>query len=43
MSCFNSINALGDLVVSYIGAEFGWQWVTVCNDTREKMLGLLKN
>jgi 3,8-divinyl protochlorophyllide a 8-vinyl-reductase (ferredoxin) len=25
MSCFNSINALADLVVGYIGAEFGWQ------------------
>ena len=43
MSCFDYVNALADLVVGYMGAEFGWQWITVRNETGREMLGLLEN
>ncbi|MGL5036005.1 MAG: Coenzyme F420 hydrogenase/dehydrogenase, beta subunit C-terminal domain, partial [Microcystaceae cyanobacterium] len=29
MSCFDYVNSLADLVVGYMGAPFGWQWIVV--------------
>ncbi len=42
MSCFDYVNGLADLVVGYMGAEFGWQWITVRNETGQEMLGLVQ-
>ncbi|MGD1854018.1 MAG: Coenzyme F420 hydrogenase/dehydrogenase, beta subunit C-terminal domain [Leptolyngbyaceae cyanobacterium] len=41
MSCFDYVNSLADLVVGYMGAPFGWQWVVVRNDTGQEMLDLM--
>ena len=41
MSCFDYVNSLADLVVGYMGAPFGWQWVVVRNDTGQEMLDLV--
>ncbi len=41
MSCFDYVNSLADLVVGYMGAPFGWQWVVVRNDTGQEMLDLI--
>ncbi|MGB3612468.1 MAG: Coenzyme F420 hydrogenase/dehydrogenase, beta subunit C-terminal domain [Elainellaceae cyanobacterium] len=41
MSCFDYVNSLSDLVVGYMGAPFGWQWVVVRNDTGQEMLDLV--
>jgi coenzyme F420 hydrogenase subunit beta len=43
MSCFDYVNALADLVVGYMGAPFGWQWILVRNDTGEEMLNLVQD
>jgi coenzyme F420 hydrogenase subunit beta len=43
MSCFDYVNSLADLVVGYMGAPFGWQWIVVRNDTGKEMLELVKN
>lgn len=43
MSCFDYVNSLADLVVGYMGAPFGWQWIVVRNDTGKQMLDLVKN
>ena len=43
MSCFDYVNSLADLVVGYMGAPFGWQWIVVRNDTGKEMLDLLKD
>lgn len=43
MSCFDYVNSLADLVVGYMGAPFGWQWIVVRNDIGEKMLDLVKD
>ncbi len=43
LSCFDYVNALADLVVGYMGAPFGWQWIVVRNDTGAQMLELLKD
>jgi coenzyme F420 hydrogenase subunit beta len=43
MSCFDYVNSLADLVVGYMGAPFGWQWILVRNDTGKEMLDLVKN
>ena len=43
MSCFDYVNSLADLVVGYMGAPFGWQWIVVRNDTGKKMLDLVRN
>jgi 3,8-divinyl protochlorophyllide a 8-vinyl-reductase (ferredoxin) len=43
MSCFDYVNSLADLVVGYMGAPFGWQWIVVRNDTGKEMLDLVKN
>lgn len=41
MSCFDYVNSLADLVVGYMGAPFGWQWVVVRNDRGQEMLDLV--
>ncbi|MGH1392841.1 MAG: Coenzyme F420 hydrogenase/dehydrogenase, beta subunit C-terminal domain [Trichormus sp.] len=43
MSCFDYVNSLADLVVGYMGAPFGWQWLVVRNDTGKEMLELVKD
>ncbi|HEY9626718.1 MAG TPA: Coenzyme F420 hydrogenase/dehydrogenase, beta subunit C-terminal domain [Coleofasciculaceae cyanobacterium] len=40
MSCFDYVNSLADLVVGYMGAPFGWQWIVVRNDRGQEMLDL---
>ena len=42
MSCFDYVNSLADLVVGYMGAPFGWQWIVVRNDTGKMMLDLVR-
>lgn len=42
MSCFDYVNSLADLVVGYMGAPFGWQWIVVRNDTGKEMLDLVR-
>jgi 3,8-divinyl protochlorophyllide a 8-vinyl-reductase (ferredoxin) len=42
MSCFDYVNSLADLVVGYMGAPFGWQWIVVRNQTGKEMLDLVK-
>ncbi|MGF1542051.1 MAG: Coenzyme F420 hydrogenase/dehydrogenase, beta subunit C-terminal domain [Pleurocapsa sp.] len=41
MSCFDYVNSLADLVVGYMGAPFGWQWIVVRNPTGKEMLDLV--
>ncbi|MGF1496361.1 MAG: Coenzyme F420 hydrogenase/dehydrogenase, beta subunit C-terminal domain [Elainellaceae cyanobacterium] len=41
MSCFDYVNSLADLVVGYMGAPFGWQWITVRNPQGQEMLNLV--
>jgi coenzyme F420 hydrogenase subunit beta len=41
MSCFDYVNSLADLVVGYMGAPFGWQWIVVRNETGQQMLDLV--
>ncbi|OZH55520.1 hypothetical protein AFK68_04085 [Hydrocoleum sp. CS-953] len=43
LSCFDYVNGLADLVVGYMGATFGWQWITVRNETGKEMLDLVMN
>ncbi len=43
LSCFDYTNATADLVVGYMGAEFGWQWIVTRNQTGAEMLELLKD
>ncbi len=43
MSCFDYVNSLADLVVGYMGAPFGWQWIVVRNDTGKQMLDLVND
>ena len=43
MSCFDYVNSLADLVVGYMGATFGWQWIVVRNDTGQEMLDLVNS
>ena len=43
MSCFDYVNSLADLVVGYMGAPFGWQWIMVRNDTGQEMLDLVSD
>jgi coenzyme F420 hydrogenase subunit beta len=42
MSCFDYVNSLADLVVGYMGATFGWQWIVVRNETGKEMLDLVE-
>jgi 3,8-divinyl protochlorophyllide a 8-vinyl-reductase (ferredoxin) len=41
MTCFDYVNSLADLVVGYMGAPFGWQWIVVRNQTGQEMLDLV--
>jgi 3,8-divinyl protochlorophyllide a 8-vinyl-reductase (ferredoxin) len=41
LSCFDYVNGLADLVVGYMGAPFGWQWLVVRNETGQEMLDLV--
>ncbi len=41
MSCFDYVNSLADLVVGYMGAPFGWQWIVVRNHRGQEMLELV--
>ncbi|AFZ34182.1 coenzyme F420 hydrogenase/dehydrogenase beta subunit domain protein [Stanieria cyanosphaera PCC 7437] len=43
MSCFDYVNSLADLVVGYMGAPFGWQWIVVRNQTGKEMLELVQD
>jgi coenzyme F420 hydrogenase subunit beta len=43
MSCFDYVNSLADLVVGYMGAPFGWQWILVRNDVGQEMLDLVQD
>jgi 3,8-divinyl protochlorophyllide a 8-vinyl-reductase (ferredoxin) len=43
MTCFDYVNGLADLVVGYMGAPFGWQWIVVRNQTGKEMLDLVQN
>jgi 3,8-divinyl protochlorophyllide a 8-vinyl-reductase (ferredoxin) len=43
MSCFDYVNSLADLVVGYMGAPFGWQWIVVRNQTGQEMLDLVQD
>lgn len=43
MSCFDYVNGLADLVVGYMGAPFGWQWILVRNDIGQDMLDLVQS
>ncbi|MEP0916231.1 Coenzyme F420 hydrogenase/dehydrogenase, beta subunit C-terminal domain [Leptolyngbya sp. DQ-M1] len=43
LSCFDYVNSLADLVVGYMGAPFGWQWIVVRNDRGQEMLDLVQD
>lgn len=43
MTCFDYVNSLADLVVGYMGAPFGWQWIVVRNDLGQSMLDLVQD
>jgi 3,8-divinyl protochlorophyllide a 8-vinyl-reductase (ferredoxin) len=43
MSCFDYVNSLADLVVGYMGAPFGWQWIVVRNDRGQEMLDMVQD
>ena len=43
MSCFDYVNSLADLVVGYMGAPFGYQWLVVRNQTGREMLDLVRD
>ncbi|MBF2017967.1 MAG: Coenzyme F420 hydrogenase/dehydrogenase, beta subunit C-terminal domain [Rivularia sp. T60_A2020_040] len=43
MSCFDYVNSLADIVVGYMGAPFGWQWIVVRNERGQEMLDVVKD
>ena len=43
MSCFDYVNSLSDIVVGYMGAPFGWQWIVVRNERGQEMLDFVKD
>jgi len=43
MSCFDYVNSLSDIVVGYMGAPFGWQWIVVRNERGKEMLDLVQD
>ncbi len=43
MSCFDYTNGLADLVVGYMGAPYGWQWIVVRNETGQEMLDMVQD
>ena len=42
LSCFDYTNAGADLVVGYMGASFGRQWITVRNPRGQELLDLME-
>ena len=42
LSCFDYTNAGADLVVGYMGAGFGSQWITVRNSRGQELLDLVE-
>jgi len=42
MTCFDYVNSLADMVVGYMGAPFGWQWLVVRNHRGQEMLDLVR-
>ncbi|MCJ8280129.1 MAG: Coenzyme F420 hydrogenase/dehydrogenase, beta subunit C-terminal domain [Rivularia sp. ALOHA_DT_140] len=43
MSCFDYVNSLADIVVGYMGAPFGWQWIVVRNERGKEMLDMVQD
>ncbi|MEB3331194.1 MAG: Coenzyme F420 hydrogenase/dehydrogenase, beta subunit C-terminal domain [Synechococcaceae cyanobacterium] len=43
LSCFDYTNAGADLVVGYMGADFGRQWITVRNPRGAELLALVED
>lgn len=43
LSCFDYVNGLADLVVGYMGAPFGWQWVVERNRIGTELLDLVRD
>ncbi|TAD75554.1 MAG: hypothetical protein EA001_14095 [Oscillatoriales cyanobacterium] len=43
MTCFDYVNSLADLVVGYMGAPFGWQWIVVRNETGQELLDMVRD
>ncbi|WP_071518358.1 Coenzyme F420 hydrogenase/dehydrogenase, beta subunit C-terminal domain [Geitlerinema sp. PCC 9228] len=43
LSCFDYVNGLADLVVGYMGATFGWQWIVVRNQKGQEMLDVVQD
>jgi coenzyme F420 hydrogenase subunit beta len=43
LSCFDYTNAGADLVVGYMGASFGRQWLTVRNPKGQQLLDLVES
>jgi len=43
LSCFDYVNGLADLVVGYMGATFGWQWLVVRNAKGQQLFDLIKD
>ncbi|MDY6782891.1 MAG: Coenzyme F420 hydrogenase/dehydrogenase, beta subunit C-terminal domain [Cyanobacteriota bacterium] len=43
LSCFDYVNSLADLVVGYMGAPFGWQWIVTRNDKGQEMLDVVES
>jgi 3,8-divinyl protochlorophyllide a 8-vinyl-reductase (ferredoxin) len=43
LSCFDYVNSLADLVVGYMGAPFGWQWIVVRNERGQEMLDMVED
>jgi len=43
LSCFDYVNAGADLVVGYMGAPFGWQWIVIRNDRGGRLLSLVED
>lgn len=43
LSCFDYVNGLADLVVGYMGAPFGWQWLVVRNERGRELLEIARD
>jgi 3,8-divinyl protochlorophyllide a 8-vinyl-reductase (ferredoxin) len=43
LSCFDYVNSLADIVVGYMGAPFGWQWIVVRNQRGQAMYELIQD
>ncbi|MEM8531949.1 MAG: Coenzyme F420 hydrogenase/dehydrogenase, beta subunit C-terminal domain [Chloroflexota bacterium] len=42
LSCFDYPNTLADITMGYMGAELGWQWIMVRNETGQALFDLLR-